>query len=142
MKTLPTDELVARLRDRRKRAARTSPGPDTIGKQVLTGQIDSAMKAALNREYLRGRTDALDEVIRMLTEKPEPGPTPMTDEELLAYADIHCETERALFSVDHIRRLFALAGKPEPEIPTTGFLACKQDVIHPLTKAARERLSA
>lgn len=64
----------------------------------------------------------------------------MTDIELLGYADIHCETERALFHVDHIRRLFALAGEPEPPLPSTGFVSCKQDVVRPLTKAARERM--
>ncbi len=33
-----------------------------------------------------------------------------TDKELMGYFVIHAKTDRALFHVDHIRRMFALAG--------------------------------
>lgn len=34
-----------------------------------------------------------------------------TDEQFLGYFDLHSRTERALFSTEHISRLFSLAGK-------------------------------
>jgi hypothetical protein len=37
----------------------------------------------------------------------------MTDSELLNYCDLHCETERALFSGEHVNRMIALAGYPD-----------------------------
>jgi hypothetical protein len=74
---------------------------------------------------------------------PERNPQPMTDDDLLGYALIHCETERALFSIDHVRRLYELAGEPDPGLPTTGvgFVSCGPDVVRPLVTAARERMT-
>ena len=34
----------------------------------------------------------------------------MNDSDLIRYCDIHCESERALFSVSHINRMITLAG--------------------------------
>lgn len=38
----------------------------------------------------------------------------MTDEELVGYADLHCQTPRALFHAKHLRRLYQLAGLAVP----------------------------
>jgi hypothetical protein len=40
----------------------------------------------------------------------------MTDEVLIGYCSIHCETERALFNPDQINRMVELAGFP-PDYP-------------------------
>ena len=37
----------------------------------------------------------------------------MTDQELIGYCEIHCQTERALFIGRHINRMIALAGYPK-----------------------------
>ena len=37
----------------------------------------------------------------------------MTDDELIGYCEIHCETPRALFHFGHINRMIKLAGFPE-----------------------------
>ena len=46
----------------------------------------------------------------------------MTDDELIGYCDIHCETERALFSVTHINRMIDLARlPPDGKLQGNGF---------------------
>ena len=37
----------------------------------------------------------------------------MDDKELIGYCEMHCTTERALFSAQHINRMIALAGYPK-----------------------------
>lgn len=67
----------------------------------------------------------------------------MTDLELVGYAEIHCETDRALFSVAQLRRLFALADVefPEPSLPDSAFRSAGPGLVHRLTKLARRRLA-
>lgn len=38
--------------------------------------------------------------------------SPMTDEHFIGYCEIHCTTERALFSGAQINRMLKLAGNP------------------------------
>lgn len=38
--------------------------------------------------------------------------SPMTDEHLIGYCEIHCKTERALFKGMHVNRMLELAGNP------------------------------
>jgi len=35
----------------------------------------------------------------------------MTDEQLIGYCEIHCETQRALFNGKQVKRMLALAGE-------------------------------
>jgi len=51
----------------------------------------------------------------------------MTDDQLIGYADIHCETPRALFSAEHIRRMYELAfGEPYSGPLPDGFYRVKE----------------
>jgi hypothetical protein len=68
----------------------------------------------------------------------------MTDDELIGYADIHCETPRAIFHVNHINRLIRLAGNPNglqefEHNPDSPFFHAHENFIKPLVKLARER---
>jgi len=49
-------------------------------------------------------------------------PDNWTDKELMGYFVIHAKTDRALFHVDHVRRMFALAEETH-ELPADGFVA-------------------
>lgn len=65
----------------------------------------------------------------------------MTDEELVHYADLHCRTERALFSTDHLRRLYRMAGWSLPTVlrgGRGGFYEAHEEVILPLLARIRE----
>jgi hypothetical protein len=64
----------------------------------------------------------------------------MTDTELLGYAEIHCRTERALFSAEHVNRILALAGHPEGYVySVTGMTAVHSDMQH-LVDLVRARM--
>jgi hypothetical protein len=75
-------------------------------------------------------------------EEPELSKDPLaSDHEFLGYCELHCKTERALFSKQHIDRLMRLAGG----LPTTDsaeWRAMHEDVAMPLIKEARSRLTA
>lgn len=65
-----------------------------------------------------------------------------TDAELISYCEIHCQTERALFSSAHINRMLALAGHPEVyvrEVPADRFFSAHGE-MEVLCKLARVRL--
>jgi hypothetical protein len=65
----------------------------------------------------------------------------MTDTQLIGYCEIHCETERALFSGHHINRMIDLAGFPEDFPAAVGpdtFLSAHEEMAE-LCKLARER---
>ena len=66
------------------------------------------------------------------------------DKDFLGYFDLHCETERALFSTDHVRRLLRLAGvekRFELQLTHMGtFISVKADVAKPLIERARRQL--
>lgn len=47
---------------------------------------------------------------------------PLTDEELLSYALVHCHTERALFHIDTVRKLYEMAGEKMPAVTGTSNL--------------------
>ncbi len=61
----------------------------------------------------------------------------MTDEELIGYCEIHCETERALFHANDINRMFVLAGEPDPNL--TGWYSVHEE-MEELCKKARKRM--
>lgn len=64
-----------------------------------------------------------------------------TDESFLGYVSLHCETERALFSNAHVRRLCELAGREAPEdLSESGLTAVPRNVAMPLVAEARKRL--
>lgn len=67
----------------------------------------------------------------------------MTDEELIGYCDIHCETPRALFVGAHINRMIELAGAPPGfvQVPADRFYSVK-DPMKELVKLATERRAA
>lgn len=64
----------------------------------------------------------------------------MTDTELIGYCDIHCETQRALFSAEHINRMIELAGNPEgwPHL-TEGFYSM-HEAMKDLCRLAEAKL--
>lgn len=65
-----------------------------------------------------------------------------TDEELIGYCEIHCETDVALFSGRHVNRMLALAGHPDcyvRSVPAGEFISLHDNMAH-LCKLARERL--
>jgi hypothetical protein len=65
-----------------------------------------------------------------------------TDEGFLMYFWLHSETERALFSREHVLRLLKLANVPEGQydIPMGRFIAVHYDVAKPLIDRARRQL--
>jgi hypothetical protein len=66
---------------------------------------------------------------------------PMADDGFfIGYCDIHCETDRALFSYEHCVRLYRLAGHDVDDPTTQGFHAMHEAEAKPLIKQARERL--
>jgi hypothetical protein len=62
-----------------------------------------------------------------------------SDDELIGYCDIHCESERALFSAEMIQRMQRLAGI-EPQIELEGFYSMHED-MKTLCAEARYNLS-
>ncbi len=65
----------------------------------------------------------------------------MDDEAFLGYVEIHSETERHLFSLEHVRRLLTLAGRDTSAFDCgyPAFLGIDQWTAKPLVQAARER---
>lgn len=55
-------------------------------------------------------SEIVDQVVKIYNLRLKVERGPMTDEELIGYCEIHCETERALFSGSQINRMYALAG--------------------------------
>lgn len=69
----------------------------------------------------------------------------MTDDELIGYADIHCETPRALFSNTHLRRLLELGGWPVPDAVSRwpdGWHSAHADVMKSLLAEIRAKRAA
>jgi hypothetical protein len=66
---------------------------------------------------------------------------PMKGDDLLGYAEIHCETPLALFHRKHVRELFALAGEPVPSnVDEREYWSCGPDIVKPLVAKARDRM--
>ena len=66
----------------------------------------------------------------------------MTDEQLIGYCEIHCETERALFKGTHINRMLKLAGPPKgfaSSVPDDAWLSLHDD-MKTLCEAAKVNL--
>jgi len=63
----------------------------------------------------------------------------MEDDELLSYAEIHSNTPRALFSREHVVRIFQMAGLDPPTGLPDFVRFSKPEVVPVLTKAAKER---
>jgi len=61
----------------------------------------------------------------------------MTDEQLIDYCDLHSETERALFSRQHINRMLELAGE-EPVGNLPDFVS-SHEIMKSLVALARKR---
>jgi len=63
-------------------------------------------------------------------------------EDFLGYVWAHSETERALFSREHVLKLLKLANAPEGEyqIPLGSFISVQADVAKPLVERARRQL--
>jgi hypothetical protein len=61
------------------------------------------------------------------------------DHTFLGYVQLHCTTERALFSYKDVLRLHTLAGV-SIEV-SEGFQVMHEEYAKPLIQAARERLS-
>ncbi len=64
---------------------------------------------------------------------------PMSDSELAGYADIHCETPRALFHKSHVIQLYKMAGLELHEELLNEFEALYSETVKPLLKTWRER---
>ena len=59
---------------------------------------------------------------------------------LINYCEAHCMTERALFHRDHVLEMYQLAGEKPPldgDLPE--WIACHENSMLPLVRAARER---
>lgn len=55
----------------------------------------------------------------------------MTDEQLIGYCEIHCETPRALFKGSHINRMLELAGHPKgfvQRVPDDQFISVHEEM--------------
>jgi len=70
----------------------------------------------------------------------------MTNEELIGYCGIHCETPRALFHRDHIARMIALAGYPpdwpDPREGIDNWVkwSCQKETMRELVNLAKRNL--
>lgn len=64
-----------------------------------------------------------------------------TDEELIGYCEIHCETPVALFSAAQVNRMLFLSGNPDniPDVPKDAWRQV-HDYMEKLCKLARERM--
>lgn len=68
----------------------------------------------------------------------------MPDDRLIGYCEMHCQTERALFSGKHINRILALTGHPEGYVHSVAedeFISVHGEMEH-LCKLARDRMAA
>lgn len=65
----------------------------------------------------------------------------MEDLDLIGYCELHCTTERALFSAEHINRMYELAGRPKwmNPIPAKMFISMHEN-MEELCRLARQRL--
>ena len=66
-----------------------------------------------------------------------------TDDGLIGYCELHCETPRALFKGEHINRMLALAGHPKNfvrSVPSDGWYSMHEDMAL-LCRLARERIA-
>lgn len=65
-----------------------------------------------------------------------------TDEGFLTYVWLHSDTERALFSREHVLRLLKLANVPEGQysLPMGSFISVPYAVAMPLIERARRQL--
>jgi hypothetical protein len=104
----------------------------TVRATSRVGAIQRAQKIVSN--LLKGEVLSI-EVLEVLPE--------MTDDELIDYCEIHCGTERALFHVSHVERMYRLAGQ-EHAIPKwlPSFVSVHPEQMMPLVEAARKRPSA
>ena len=67
-----------------------------------------------------------------------------TDAEFLLYVEVHAQSERHLFSRDHIRRLMELAGTDKLDITTStvpGFYGVDSAAAKPLIEKARRKIA-
>ncbi len=64
----------------------------------------------------------------------------MSDEELVEYAAIHCKTDRALFSKEHVFRLERLGGIFLNLEFLPDFISIGEEVMMPIVAAARLRM--
>lgn len=70
-------------------------------------------------------------------------PRKWDDLTFLSYVEQHSKTQRALFSEEQLARLYELAGRqlpPVPSGPVAGFARLPADVAAPLVNAARKRI--
>lgn len=64
----------------------------------------------------------------------------MTDKDLIGYCEIHCQSERCMFSSEQINRMIALAGHPSEfvnEVPADRWYSIGPDQMMPLVQTAR-----
>ena len=62
-----------------------------------------------------------------------------TAEELIRYCELHCQSERALFSGEQINEMLRLAGRGKGYLPDKNFYPLRQG-MPTLCRAARRRL--
>lgn len=65
----------------------------------------------------------------------------MTDKDLIGYCELHCRTERALFSGTQINRMLMLAGQPANYVARVDpkyFFVMREDAMMPLVELARK----
>lgn len=67
---------------------------------------------------------------------------PWTDEEFLRYVSAHAETQRCLFSMEHIKKFHDLAGVrlEVPDYLANAFRSMDSEYVTPLLKTAYARL--
>lgn len=70
----------------------------------------------------------------------------MDDQNLIGYCEIHCTTEKALFSGEQISRMIRLAGQPKGYVQAShffkdGWYTVDEATMMPLVKLARENLA-
>ena len=67
----------------------------------------------------------------------------MNDDEFLSYCYWHSQTDRALFSAAHCRKLFALTGEPfpEPGLARAAFRSMPFELVGPLVDRARQQVA-
>jgi hypothetical protein len=64
----------------------------------------------------------------------------MNDDELIGYCEIHCTTERALFSANQINRMIVLAGLGDHNALTPGWYPMHEEMqeLVDLARAAKK----
>lgn len=68
------------------------------------------------------------------------GGADMRDVDLVAYCELHCRTERALFHRDHVARMYGLANQGHGPYGLPEFVSVRENVMLPLVEAARKNL--